>query len=102
MWFVLSNLDHPASLQPVERETNMGQTVDGTDPDDMPPVSEKMAAARLRESRATRTVVLLDMSDEEDDNLEEGKSAVKQPEGVGLMKDKGLKLEDIETSHTTH
>ena len=49
----------------------MGQTVDGSDPDDMPPVSEKMAAARLRESRATRTVVLLDIHDEEDDNLEE-------------------------------
>ena len=41
MWFVLSTLNHPASLQPVDGETNMGQTVDGTDPDDMPPVYQR-------------------------------------------------------------
>ncbi len=34
MWFVLSTLNHPVSLQPVDRETNIGQTVDGTDPDE--------------------------------------------------------------------
>ena len=49
----------------------MGQSVDGNDPDDLPPLSVKMTADRLRESRSRSTVVLLDIHDEEDDNLEE-------------------------------
>ncbi len=49
--------------------TSWSQPVDGTDPDDILPVSAKMATARSREKKARHTVVL-DSGDEEDDIME--------------------------------
>ena len=63
-------------LQPTGGQGALGDTVisrsqpvDGDDPDDILPVSAKMAAARSRENKARRTVVL-DSGDEEDDRME--------------------------------
>ena len=53
----------------VNNDVSISQTGDGIDPDDMPPVSAKMAAVRSREKRAKCTIVT-DSSDEEDDNLD--------------------------------
>ena len=63
-------------LEPTGGQGALGDTVisrsqpgDGTDPDDIPPVSAKMSAARSRENKARRAVVL-DSGDEEDDSRE--------------------------------
>jgi hypothetical protein len=50
-------------------DINMSQPNEGIDPDDMPPVSAKMAVVQSREKRAKCTIVP-DSSDEEDNNLD--------------------------------
>jgi hypothetical protein len=67
MWFVLSTLNHPVSLQPVDRETNIGQTVDGTDPDEsvmtFSGLSEKMGKSKaLSNSLRCRSIFFVLLS----------------------------------------
>ena len=54
-------------------EINLSQTSEETDPDDVPPVSAKMAAARCRENNARRTITV-DSGDEGDDSVERAES----------------------------